>query len=116
MSHLNNISSIINLIFALFAAFISISIIVRRCVNRFSKIREVNAEVIKKERYAETVIRMKRPTQVYRNVVTFMCSDKKRTFYVSEFSYDGYNVGECGILRYRADEIVDFELYHSEPR
>ena len=43
-------------------------------------------------------------------VIAFMVEGKKKTFYVSEFSYNnGYNIGEKGMLTYQGDNLISFE-------
>jgi len=41
--------------------------------------------------------------------VTFSAEDKKMTFYVSEFSYKGYKIGDKGILKYKGNRIIAFK-------
>ena len=41
--------------------------------------------------------------------VVFSINGKKKTFYVSEFSYDGYGVGEKGMLTYKGDSLIGFK-------
>ena len=46
----------------------------------------------------------------YGYVIAFMVEGKKKTFYVSEFSYNnGYEINEKGILTYQGDNIISFE-------
>lgn len=40
--------------------------------------------------------------------VTFLVNGKRRSFKVSEFSYNGYHKGETGILKYKGDRLIDF--------
>jgi len=40
--------------------------------------------------------------------VTFLTDGKKKSFYVSEFSYNGYRKGEKGTLTYQGDRLIDF--------
>ena len=42
-------------------------------------------------------------------VVAFEVNGKKKTFYVSEFSYNGYEIGEKGTLTYQGDKLISFE-------
>lgn len=41
--------------------------------------------------------------------VVFSAGGKKLSFYVSEFSYGGYRVGEKGMLTYKGNRIIDFK-------
>ena len=40
--------------------------------------------------------------------VTFLINGKRRSFKVSEFSYNGYHKGETGTLKYKGDRLIDF--------
>jgi len=42
-------------------------------------------------------------------VIVFSVGGKKKSFYVSEFSYGGYRINEKGVLKYKGDKIVDFK-------
>ena len=46
--------------------------------------------------------------KVYRYYVTFQIGDKRKTFSVSELSYNGYRKGEKGTIRYAGDRLIDF--------
>ena len=41
-------------------------------------------------------------------VVVFSAEGKKLSFYVSEFSYSGYQIGEKGTLKYAGDKMIEF--------
>ena len=43
-----------------------------------------------------------------RYAVVFLVNGKKKSFYVSEFSYSGYRKGERGRLTYQGDRLIDF--------
>ena len=43
-----------------------------------------------------------------RYAVIFLVNGKKKSFYVSEFSYRGYRKGERGQLTYQGDRLIDF--------
>ena len=36
-------------------------------------------------------------------------NDKKKSFYVSQFSYNGYRVNERGTLKYKGDKLIEFK-------
>ena len=44
----------------------------------------------------------------YQYYVTFLINGKRRSFKVSKFSYDGYQKGETGTLKYKGDRLIDF--------
>ena len=39
----------------------------------------------------------------------FSVGEKKKSFYVSQFSYGGYRVGEKGTLKHKGDRLIGFE-------
>lgn len=41
-------------------------------------------------------------------VVVFSIDGKKKAFHVSQFSYQGYRIGQSGILEYKGDRLIDF--------
>lgn len=75
--------------------------------SRFGRPRTVRAEVVGKqtvERFSKYAANGKS----VRYAVTFLAEGKKRSFYVSEFSYRGYRKGEKGKLTYQGDRLIDF--------
>lgn len=85
-------------------------IIIRFVMNKVAPVKSVEAKVIDKQKFTKEVV-----AKVYmggtteRCVVTFLAGNKRLSFFVSEFSYDGYELGETGILKYRGNNIIDFE-------
>ena len=75
--------------------------------SRFGKPRTVNAEVIGKQ-IAEHYSKLAPNGTKVRYVVTLLVEGKKKSFYVSEFSYGGYRKGEKGKLTYQGDRLIDF--------
>ena len=43
-----------------------------------------------------------------RYYIVFAAEGKKLSFYVNQFSYNGYRKGEKGKLTYKGDRIIDF--------
>jgi len=41
-------------------------------------------------------------------VIVFSVDGKKKSFYVSKFSYNGYKVNEKGVLKYKGDKLIEF--------
>ena len=77
---------------------------VRYVRSRVGPIRTVRARVVDKQKlefYSKT-------GRNVRCVIVFEIGDKKKSFYVSEFSYGGYRRNESGTLKYRGDRIIDF--------
>ena len=82
-------------------------VLLRLFRSRFGKTKSVRAEVIGKQtveffsKYADNRKRV-------RHVVIFQTKNGKKSFYVSEFSYNGYRKGEHGTLTYKGDRLIDF--------
>lgn len=79
-------------------------VFVRYLRGRIGPVKTVRARVVDKQKM-EFFSRTGNKT---RCVVVFQIEDKKKSFYVSEFSYNGYRRNEIGTLTYRGDRIIDF--------
>ena len=75
--------------------------------DRLSPVRTAKATVVHKQT-VETFSKYSGNGTHTRYSVTFQIGNKKRSFYVSEFSYRGYKVNESGTLKYRGSRIIDF--------
>ena len=82
-------------------------VLARLLRSRFGRSKTVKAEVVGKqtvEFYSKTAPGGKR----VKYSVVFQVDGKKKSFYVSEFSYSGYRKGEKGNLTYKGDRLIDF--------
>lgn len=86
-----------------------IGLLLRIILNKFGNEKEVEAKVINKKYYQS---RLARKAENFRYedcyVVTFLAVDKKPSFYVSEYSHNGYKVNQKGTLRYKGTMLIDF--------
>lgn len=73
----------------------------------FSPVTSVKATVVHKQT-VETFSKYEGSGKRVKYAVTFSANGKKRSFYVSEFSYRGYRKGESGTLTYKGDRLIDF--------
>ncbi len=74
-----------------------------------SPVRSVHAVVADKHKLETPApMRYKAGVSRTRYVVTFSAEGKKRSFYVSEFSYNGYRLKESGTLKYKGERLIDF--------
>ena len=96
---------IVSGIFVILILLLYVAAAFRFLRGRFGKIRTVTAEVVGKQ----TVEQVSKYGKQYKYAVTFRIEGKNKSFYVSEFSYNGYRKGERGKLTYRGDRIIDFE-------
>ena len=82
-------------------------VLLRLLRSRFGRPKKVKAEVVGKqtvERFSKYAANGKS----VRYVVIFQVEGRKKSFYVSEFSYHGYRKGERGQLTYQGDRLIDF--------
>lgn len=75
--------------------------------SKFGPIKKVKATVINKQK-VESFSKYSGTGVHTRYAVTFLANEKHLSFYVSEFSYNGYRKGETGTLTYRGDRLIDF--------
>ena len=95
---------------ALFCLGLWLGIIIRFAGDRFGKVRSAEAVVIAKHK-AENVTYSKWQSLFPRKsyTIVFDISGSKKSFDVSEFSYNGYQKGQRGTLTYRGRNIINFK-------
>ena len=104
-----NISNII--IISLFlgvGALAVVSLLVKAVKNRYASIKTVKAVVIDKNK-VETFSKYSGTGKSEKYVIVFSVGSKKKSFYVSQFSYNGYRINEKGTLKYKGDKIIEFK-------
>ena len=104
-----NISNII--IISLFlgvGALAVVSLLVKAVKNRYAPIKTVKAVVIDKNK-VETFSKYSGNGKSEKYVIVFSVEGKKKSFYVSQFSYNGYRVNEKGTLKYKGDKLIEFK-------
>lgn len=77
--------------------------------NKYAKVKAVKAQVadkFKADKFSKIYGSAARTPQYY---VVFQIGSKKKSFRVSDFSYGGYRIGECGTLKYKGEKLVDFK-------
>lgn len=84
-----------------------VSILSRVWKNHRAPVRTVPAVVIDKHR-AEVFSQYSGNGKREKYVVVFSVEGKKQAFYVSKFSYDGYQINEKGQLTYQGNKLIDF--------
>ena len=104
-----NISNIVIIsLFIGIGALAMVSIIVRTIKNRYALIKTVKAVVIDKNK-VETFSKYSGNGKSEKYVIVFSVDGKKKSFYVSQFSYNGYRVNEKGLLKYKGDKLIEFK-------
>ena len=85
-----------------------LSFFVRLVKNRHAPVETVRAVVIDKHT-VETFSKYSDTGKRGKFVVVFSVGGKKLAFYVSEFSYSGYQIADKGTLTYQGDKIIGFK-------
>lgn len=76
--------------------------------NRYAPIKTVKAEIIDKHKM-EVFSKYSGNGKSEKYVIVFSIDGKKKSFYVSSFSYTGYRVKEKGTLKYKGDRLIEFK-------
>ena len=85
-----------------------LSFFVRLVKNRHAPVETVRAVVIDKHTI-ETFSKYSGTGKREKFVVVFSSGGRKFAFHVSEFSYNGYRIGDTGMLTYQGDKIIGFK-------
>ena len=85
-----------------------VSLLVKAVKNRCAPIKTVKAVVIDKNK-VETFSKYSGNGKSEKYVIVFSANGKKKSFYVSQFSYNGYRINEKGTLKYKGDKLIDFK-------
>ena len=104
----NSFNMIISLLFLGIGMAAMIRILVRAVKNKFAPVRTVKATVVDKHKI-ETFSKYSGNGKNEKYVVVFLVDGKKKSFYVSQFSFGEYRIKAKGILKYRGDKLIAFE-------
>ena len=104
----NVINIVITSIFIGIGALAMGSIIVRTIKNRYAPIKVVEAVIIDKNKI-ESFSKYSGNGEAEKYVIVFSVNGKKKSFYVSQFSYNGYKVNEKGTLKYKGNKLISFK-------
>ena len=104
----NVINIVITSIFIGIGALAMGSIIARTIKNRYAPIKVVEAVIIDKNKI-ESFSKYSGNGKAEKYVIVFSVNGKKKSFYVSQFSYNGYKVNEKGILKYKGNKLISFK-------
>ena len=103
-----NIASIVILsLFVGISVFAFVSLLVKLIKNRVAPVRTVKAVVLDKQK-VEIFSKYSGTGKREKYVIVFSVDGKKKSFYVSQFSYGGYRLNEKGTLKYQGDKLIDF--------
>lgn len=110
MDTLDLVSKVLNSLFCILILVIFIGIFVRLFREKRAKTVKVSAVVVNKQQYEKEVYRKEAKPYIKREcIVTFLCGDKRLSFEVSEYSYDGLALDQSGILTYKGSRFLDFQ-------
>ncbi len=85
-----------------------IRLLIKALKTKYAPVKTVNAVVIDKHTI-ETFSKYAGNGKQEKYVVVFSVDGKKKSFYVSQFSYGGYRVNEKGTLKYKGDKLIGFQ-------
>ena len=88
--------------------FVGLCILIRAIRNRLTPVKKVSATVIEKHK-VESFSKYAGNGKQVKYVIVFSVDGKKKSFYVSSFSYGGYRLKEKGTLTYQGDRLISFE-------
>ena len=83
-------------------------VLIRLVGNKLAPVKTVKAQVTHKH-IQEVFSKYSGNGKSYKYVVVFTAEGKTLSFYVSEFSYNGYKVNERGTLTYKGNRLIKFE-------
>lgn len=81
---------------------------IKMAINRFAPVKTSKAVVVDKtviERFSKYAV----SGMVKEYVIVFSLEGKKKSFSVSQFSYNGYKINEKGTLTYQGNRIISFK-------
>ena len=104
-----NISNIIIIsLFMGLGALALVSLLAKTIKNRYAPVKTVKAVVIDKNK-VETFSKHSGNGKAEKYVIVFSVNGKKKSFYVSQLSYNGYRINEKGTLKYKGNKLIDFK-------
>ena len=81
---------------------------IKMAMNRFAPVKTSKAVVVDKT-VIQRFSRYAGDGKAREYVIVFSLEGKKKSFSVSQFSYNGYRINEKGTLKYRGNRIISFE-------
>ena len=103
----NIVRLILPALFIVVWALVIVRIIIKTFKNKYASVTTVQAVVIDKHKI-ETFPHYSEIGKGEKYAVVFSVDGKKKSFYVSQFSYDGYEINEKGTLKYKGDQLIGF--------
>lgn len=85
-----------------------VRLLVKRIKVKHAPVKTVEAVVVDKQ-IIESFSKYSGNGKHEKYVIVFSVNGKKKSFYVSQFSYGGYRVNEEGTLTYKGDKLIEFK-------
>lgn len=104
----NIVSIVMTSLFLGIGILAMVRIIVRAFRNKYAPVKTVKATVIDKQKL-EAFSKYSGNGKSEKYVIVFSVNGKKKSFYVSPFSYGGYRLNEKGTLKYQGDRLIEFK-------
>ena len=105
----DNIASIVlfSLMFGLWL-WAMVRLLIKAIKSKHAPMKSVKAVIIDKH-IIETFSKHSGNGKHEKYVVVFSADGKKKSFFVSQFSYGGYRVNEEAMLTYKGDKLIEFK-------
>ena len=104
----NLVSQLLAALFLGIWILVLVRILIKAIRNHFAPIRTVPAVVTAKQT-VHSLSKYPGNGKSEKYAIIFSMEGKRKSFYVSKFSYDGYKVNEWGQLTYKGDRILSFQ-------
>lgn len=104
----NNLVTVLGMLVAAFTVFILVAPVIRMVAKSYSKKKTVPAIVHDKYK-GQRFSKYAGSGTVEEYFIVFEFNGKKKSFRVSDFSYNGYQVKDKGMLTYKGDTLIDFK-------
>jgi len=85
-----------------------VRLLIKAIKTKYAPVKSVKAEVIDKH-IIKIFSKYSGNGKHEKYVIVFSVGGKKKSFYVSQFSYGGYRVNEKGTLKYKGDKLIEFK-------
>lgn len=99
--------NIVGFVFIGVFLFAFAAVAIKQIKNRYASEKSIKAIVIDKQ-IIESFSKYAGDGKQKKYVVVFLANNKKLSFYVSAFSYEGYKIKEKGVLKYKGSKLIDF--------
>ena len=104
----NLASNVVGIVFFSLWIVACVFLVIKFVRNRLAPVKTVKGQVTNKHRQ-EVFSKYSGTGKKYKYVVVFSAEGKSLSFYVSEFSYNGYKVKEKGTLTYKGNRLINFK-------